>query len=282
MEILRTPQEMQAWSSLVHQRGRSIGFVPTMGALHLGHTTLLDTSTSENDSTVLSIFVNPTQFNVTADFEKYPRSFDSDCNLGKQHGVDVVYAPSVEVMYPEGSSVVVTPGSAAFGMEGEMRPGHFQGVTTVVAKLFHAVQPHRAYFGKKDFQQLAVIRQMVRDLDFPISIVAVDTIRESDGLAMSSRNVRLAPHLRSQAHLISKGLLAARHEHALSKTESLHLTTTITRVINDAPDARIEYVQVCNPQTLEPVSSSDNGAVICVAVWFDDVRLIDNIELPKI
>ena len=270
---------MQEWSRHAQRHKHQIGFVPTMGALHAGHTTLLQHCVQNNSASVLSIFVNPTQFNVAEDFEKYPRTFEHDLQIAEQNNIDVVYAPSVDVMYPSGSSVVVAPGTAATRMEGEMRPGHFAGVTTVVSKLFHAVLPHRAYFGKKDFQQLAVIRQMVTDLDFPGEIVGVDTVRESDGLAMSSRNVRLTPENRAAATSISKGLFAARTKHEEGEHHSRELSELVSSCISQIDATKIEYVDVCNPVDLSPIADTSAGAVICVAAWFGDVRLIDNVEL---
>jgi pantoate--beta-alanine ligase len=228
---------------------------------------------------VLSIFVNPTQFNVAEDFDKYPRTLEHDLHIAEQNNIDVVYAPTVDVMYPKGSSVVVQPGTSSVRMEGAMRPGHFAGVTTVVSKLFNAVLPHRAYFGKKDFQQLAVIQEMVRDLDFPIEIVGVDTVRESDGLAMSSRNVRLTRENRAAASSISEGLFAARTRHELGEHNSRDLLELVTSYISQHDSANIEYVDVCNPVDLNSIDDTSAGAVICVAAWFGDVRLIDNVEL---
>jgi pantoate--beta-alanine ligase len=279
MLILTTPTEMQEWSRHAQRHKHNIGFVPTMGALHAGHTTLLQHCVESNSASVLSIFVNPTQFNVAEDFEKYPRTLEHDLQIAEQNNIDVVYAPTVDVMYPSGSSVVVVPGTAADRMEGEKRPGHFAGVTTIVSKLFHAVLPHRAYFGKKDFQQLAVIRQMVKDLDFPVEIVGIDTVRESDGLAMSSRNVRLSPENRAAATSISEGLFAARARHELGEHNSHELSKLVSSRISQHDSTNIEYVDVCNPVDLGPIADTSAGAVICVAAWFGDVRLIDNVEL---
>lgn len=273
---------MQSWSRTVSRESQSIGFVPTMGALHKGHAVLLQNAVENNNAAVLSIFVNPTQFNVAEDFDKYPRTFETDVQLAEKMGIDVVYAPTVEAMYPASSSVTVAPGTASQGMEGDMRPGHFVGVATVVAKLFNAVMPHKAYFGKKDFQQLAVIRQMVNDLDFPIEIVGIDTVREPDGLALSSRNVRLTSDGRQAAVSISRGLFAAREQHLSRISDASVLKHVVEKEIASNGLATLEYVQVCHPLTLEPVATTSNGAVICVAAWFDGVRLIDNIELSPL
>jgi pantoate--beta-alanine ligase len=282
MLILRTPKEMQEWSLSQRSTGLTIGFVPTMGALHRGHSTLLRHSIENSDVSVLSIFVNPTQFNEAEDFAKYPRTFDSDVEVARQLNIDVMYAPTVEVMYPPESSVSVAPGSAAIGMEGAMRPGHFEGVTTVVAKLFNTVVPHYAYFGKKDYQQLAVIRQMVSDLNFSVEIVGVETVREEDGLALSSRNIRLSSNHRSAAVAISRGLFAARDLHANGCNNTTMLKDLVTDSILQSSDSRIEYVEVCDAKSLRPVENTKHGAVICVAAWYGNVRLIDNIELQPI
>ena len=279
MLILTSPSEMQDWSRHAQQHHREVGFVPTMGALHTGHARLLQHCVESNGASVLSIFVNPTQFNVSDDFEKYPRTFEADVDLAREQNIDVIYAPTVESMYPAGSSVTVQPGTAAERMEGDMRPGHFAGVTTVVSKLFNAVLPHRAYFGKKDFQQLAVIRQMVRDLNFPVEIVGIDTVREPDGLALSSRNVRLTPEHRVSAVAISQGLYAAQELHQSGINDALVLQSAVREHIGATQVASIEYVEVCNTHSLQPVISTTDGAVICVAAWFGDVRLIANIEL---
>lgn len=280
MLILRSPKEMQDWSLRQRAEGLKVGFVPTMGALHHGHSTLMQYSIEGNDVSVLSIFVNPTQFNVAEDFAKYPRTFESDAEIARLKNIDVVYAPTVEAMYPSGSSVTISPGSAAKGMEGVMRPGHFEGVTTVVGKLFNTVLPHRAYFGKKDYQQLAVIRQMVSDLNYSVEIIGVETVREEDGLALSSRNVRLSSNHRSDAVAISRGLFAARESHAHGHHDANALRDLVTDSISQSSADRIEYVEVCDTKSLQPIENTELGAVICVAAWYGDVRLIDNIELP--
>ena len=280
MDILTTPADMQRWAQAHIARSSSIGFVPTMGALHQGHVRLLSEAEQHNDLTVLSIFVNPMQFNNADDFNLYPRTTETDLEIAQKNSVACVYLPSVDAMYPPGSTVVVEPGSAAKSMEGAMRPGHFRGVTTVVAKLFHAVLPHRAYFGKKDYQQLAVIRQMVNDLDFPLEIVGVDTVREQDGLALSSRNVRLSAEARKQATILFEALQNVRQAHVQGETSPSVLTQRAMDILSSAPMCRTEYADVVHPVSLQPIYDTKDGAVLCVAAWFDDVRLIDNIELP--
>lgn len=258
---------------------KSIGFVPTMGALHAGHEALLQQSRSENDVTVLSIFVNPTQFNVDADFDAYPRTQERDLRIADHHGVDAVYMPSTDLIYPNGWRVFVEAGSAADPMEGAGRPGHFRGVATIVTKLFHAVQPHRAYFGKKDYQQLAVVRQLVSELDFDIEIVGVDTIRHDDGLAMSSRNVRLSDEQRSAAPAIYRALTNARHAVFSGENNARVIEEMILKELHAEPLCTVEYVNVVQSKGLQTIELIDDIAVCCVAVWFGDVRLIDNIEL---
>lgn len=279
MEILRTPSEMSEWSYQQIRAGKMIGFVPTMGSLHAGHTTLLDTSATHCDTTVLSLFVNPTQFNVQSDFDKYPRDFNSDIKLASLHNTNAVYAPSTEIMYPAGFNSFVEPGHTADPMEGAGRPGHFRGVTTVVSKLFHAVQPNFAFFGKKDFQQLAVVRQMVQELDMPIRIIGVETVRDADGLALSSRNARLSAECRKQAPVIFEALQHGRNMFQQGCTDPSEIEAAITSHIQTAPDAKCEYVQVVDAQSLVRSPRISSPSVICVACWFDDVRLIDNLEL---
>ncbi len=278
MIILTSPSEMHAWVRSL-SGDPTIGFVPTMGALHAGHEALLQQSRSENDATVLSIFVNPTQFNVDADFDAYPRTVERDLRIAEHHGVDAVYLPSTEAMYPKGWRVFVEPGSASDPMEGEGRPGHFRGVTTIVSKLLHAVQPHRAYFGKKDYQQLAVVKQMVSELDMAVEIVGVDTIRHDDGLAMSSRNVRLDEHQRAAAPVIQQALLSARHKVAAGETDPRAIENLIATIITSQVLAKVEYVKVVRASDLAEIEIIDEMSVVCVAVWFGDVRLIDNVEL---
>lgn len=279
MQVVSTPSAMQRWSAAEKRVPHSLGFVPTMGALHEGHTRLLDVARSENDSTVLSIFVNPLQFNVKDDFDRYPRTVEDDLELARRHGVDCVFLPSAADMYPPDATVRVAPGSAAEGMEGEMRPGHFEGVTTIVAKLFNCVLPDRAYFGKKDYQQLAVVRQMVTDLDFSVGIVGVDTVRENDGLALSSRNTRLTQAHRAEASVLYRGLTVAADGHSRGITDTDALRRAVVEVVDTVPQARLEYVAIVDQVTLQPVTTTRDGAVVCIAAWFGDVRLIDNIEL---
>lgn len=280
MFILRTPAEMHAWSRSARAAQQTIGFVPTMGALHSGHASLIAQSSQNNRHTVVSIFVNPTQFNVASDFEKYPRTFDTDVEIARANGATAIYAPTVESMYPEGFNTFVEPGNSAIPMEGEGRPGHFRGVATVVVKLLNAVQPHNAYFGQKDFQQLAVVSETVRSLDMDLKIVGVPTVRETDGLALSSRNVRLTAEARQQAPVISRALQEVYTLFMNGERDSRTLEEAARNVIAGSALASLEYVTVCDRTTLQHTSSASETSVMCVACWFDDVRLIDNVLLP--
>lgn len=279
VQVITTPAQMRTWSREHRSTGARIGFVPTMGALHAGHAALMQRARTENDLVVLSIFVNPAQFNVAADFDKYPRDMDADLAVARNAGVDAVYAPTVDVVYPEGHSVMVEPGTAAIPMEGAGRPGHFRGVTTVVAKLFNTVEPDVAYFGRKDYQQLAVVNQMVRDLDMGVTVVGVDTVREEDGLALSSRNVRLSPAHRAQAPVIKRALDAIVAAVADGERSVDQLRAHALDVVSHAQDCSMEYIEIADVDTLAPLDTIGDRAVVCVAAWFGDVRLIDNVTV---
>lgn len=276
MEILRTPDEMRQWR--LRQTG-TIGFVPTMGALHAGHAELIRRSVADNDNTVLSIFVNATQFNEQKDYESYPRTFETDSAMAKALEVSAIYAPSQESMYPDGFQVAIEPGIASIPMEGSSRPGHFRGVATVVVKLLNAVEPHNAYFGRKDFQQLAVVQEVVRALDMSPAIIGVDTIRDADGLALSSRNARLSLLHRGQADIIWKALQSGRDLFTLGERDSSIIAEAVRTTLSAAPDCTVDYVSVCAADTLISEATITTPSVICVAVWFGDVRLIDNVDL---
>jgi pantoate--beta-alanine ligase len=280
MIICTTPREIRDW--VRQQRvspNTTVGFVPTMGALHDGHLSLMRLARKECNVVVVSIFVNPLQFNVQADFDKYPRTDEQDLTLCRELGVDAVYMPTTDVMYPLGHETTVLPGATAEPMEGAGRPGHFAGVTTVVTKLFNSVQPDCAYFGQKDYQQLAVIRKMADDLDMGIKIVGAPTVREDDGLAMSSRNARLSPQDRNAAPIVHRGLNAAKHAFDNGERDASNLCTIVSDMYATESLARPEYVSIANARTLQPIEKVEDPAVIAVAVWFGDVRLIDNIEL---
>jgi pantoate--beta-alanine ligase len=283
MQILSTPAEMQTWSDARRAAGRRIGFVPTMGALHTGHLALIADAAERTDDVVVSIFVNPLQFNEVADFDGYPRPIDDDMATCERAGVAAVFAPTAAAMYPAGFQTRVVPGPLGDVMEGPHRPGHFEGVVTVVAKLFGAVRPHVAVFGQKDYQQLRIITQMAADLEFGIDIVGHPIVRDSDGLAQSSRNVRLTDTQRAAAVAVPRSIKAAIE--AASTGEIIDLVNAAISVIDAEPAAKLEYITVFDAVTLADIDDLANvartaGTVrIATAVWFGDVRLIDNQDL---
>jgi pantoate--beta-alanine ligase len=230
---------------------------------------------------VLSIFVNPLQFGPQEDLARYPRDLPRDRSLAQSRGVDALFAPSIEMMYPAGSEVRVTPGATAERWEGAARPGHFTGVLTVVAKLFHLVQPDLACFGQKDIQQLTLIRRMVRDLDWPIELAAVPTMREPDGLAMSSRNAYLNTDERRQARALSRALVAAHHSFCEGERQAARLEDGMRRVLNAEPSVRVEYIAIVEPEGLSPVSTADGRTIVALAARVGSTRLIDNISLAQ-
>lgn len=261
------------------QRGqRQIGLVPTMGALHEGHITLIEQAKATSDLVVSSVFVNPVQFNNPDDLARYPRTLDDDCQKLEAAGCDAVFAPSVEEMYPEPPALRINFGELETVLEGAFRPGHFNGVGIVVARLFNIVQPDRAYFGQKDLQQVAVIRRLVRDLGFPIELVRCPTVREADGLAMSSRNRNLTSAERQLAPVLYQGLSEANALllHGASVDEAKAAVVTLLETI---PAFRLEYVEVVNADTLQPVSErlAPGQTAICIAAHLGHVRLIDNV-----
>ena len=257
------------------ERGCAIGFVPTMGALHQGHLSLIERSVRENECTVVSIFVNPTQFNNLSDLEKYPRTLEADIELLEKSGCDILFAPSAEEVYPEPDMRQFDFGTLDKVMEGAFRPGHFNGVAQVVSKLFDMVQPHHAYFGEKDFQQLAVIRAMVAQLAMPVEVIACPIVREPDGLAMSSRNMRLLPEQREIAPVIAETLKNSRN-FVGSKTVG-ELTLWVAENINARAGLEVEYFQIVDGDTLLPVAGWEQSTRIvgCIAVFCGEVRLID-------
>ena len=281
MKQFTTIRETREYLAGKAEKGYSIGFVPTMGALHEGHISLVNRSKTENMLTVCSIFVNPTQFNNKEDLEKYPRTLARDAKLLRASGCDVLFAPTAAEMYPEGETEGI---DLEFGlldkvMEGKFRPGHFKGVATIVNKLFAVVNPTRAYFGKKDFQQLAIIRHMVNSLKLPVAIIACETVREPDGLAMSSRNMRLTIAERSQAPEIYQVL--SKMKEKAGKMPVKALKDWAMKKIQETPDLRIEYLEIGDRETLMPLEnwSHKERGMVFAAVFLGDVRLIDNIEL---
>jgi pantoate--beta-alanine ligase len=272
---------LESWLTGQRERGLTIGFVPTMGALHEGHLALVRRARSENDLTVVSIFVNPAQFNSAADLEKYPRMPEEDHRVLDTAGCDAVFSPSAEEMYPGGNPVLIDfhPGILGEVMEAKFRPGHFSGVATIVKKLFDIVRPHRAYFGKKDFQQLAVIRRLVSECSLPVEIVACETVREPDGLAMSSRNLRLTREQRAVAPVIHRILLWTRERSG--QVPPRELESMAIEQFSRLSSFRVEYFEIVDPVSLLPLEAWNPmiHAVACTAVWLGEVRLIDNMEL---
>ena len=279
MKVIRSISEMQEWTTVERSAGHSVGFVPTMGALHQGHAELFSRSVSENKRTVVSIFVNSLQFNSVSDLEAYPRQLEQDKVIAEQQSVDVLFVPDHEEMYPNGFASTVSAGPIAEHMEGLHRPGHFDGVATVVVKLLNAVMPDAAYFGRKDFQQLAVIRSVVRDLNIRCEVRGVPTVRNEMGLALSSRNSRLSPYRLKQASIIYSILIEMANMARNSETSSLTLQNHFKNGIQSISAVKVEYVDVVDSDSLVPVAIAQKGTTICVAVWFDDVRLIDNISI---
>jgi len=276
VELLTTPATMRSWSSARRAAGDTIGVVPTMGALHRGHLALVDAARARADRVIVTIFVNPLQFNQPSDFDAYPRPIDDDLETCASIGVDAVYAPTAAAMYSPGFQTHVEPGDLAERLEGPKRPGHFRGVTTVVTKLFGATDPDLAAFGEKDFQQLAIIRRMVADLDLGVEIVGVPIVREPDGLALSSRNVRLTPDDRVAAVVLSQALDAGAAAWRAGETDASAIRSLVDDRIRAEPRASLEYVELVDADRLEPVDVVAGPAALLTAAWFGDVRLIDN------
>lgn len=278
MRVIETISDLKAIIRTQKNLGRVIGLVPTMGYLHEGHLSLVNMSRQNNDYTVMSIFVNPTQFGPNEDFDRYPRDLERDLKLAEAAGVDVVFAPSVKEMYPDGYKTYVNVEGITEVLCGKSRPGHFRGVTTIVTKLFNIVEPHRAYFGQKDAQQVAVIKKMVKDLNMNVEIITCPIVREEDGLAMSSRNVYLSPEERKSAVILSKSLMEA--EELIKKegeTDAKKIRKYIIDRIQTEKNAVIDYVEVVNADTLENVDEIKGRVLVALAVKFGSTRLIDNV-----
>ncbi|MEA3466196.1 MAG: pantoate--beta-alanine ligase [Thermodesulfobacteriota bacterium] len=276
MEIITTVQEMHDMVLVAREQGKTIAFVPTMGFLHEGHLSLMTQGRKRCDLLVLSIFVNPTQFGQGEDFDSYPRNLTRDAELAQSAGVDFIFAPTAEQMYPKGYSTTIHIDGLTDNLCGASRPGHFDGVTTVVAKLFNIVQPHQAFFGMKDFQQLAVIQQMVRDLNMPVEVVGMPIVREQDGLAMSSRNTNLSKELRQQGLSLIDAIRQVIAAATGGENSAAALIELARQRIEQEVDASIDYIQICHNQTLQDVSTIDEHSVILLAVRFGTTRLIDN------
>jgi pantoate--beta-alanine ligase len=276
MRVVEYVDEMQSACRGLRLAGKSLGLVPTMGALHDGHLSLVTASKSICDATAASIFVNPTQFAPHEDLLRYPRPFDADCALLEKEGVDLVFAPSATEMYPAGTSTWVEVEDVGARLEGASRPGHLRGVATIVAKLFHIVAPTHAFFGQKDAAQLAVLRKMVRDLNFDLQIVGCPIVREADGLAMSSRNQYLSTEERRQALVLSRALRAASKLIAGGETCSAALLSAMRSEMGQEPAARIDYIAVVDPNTLEEIEDVRGGGLLAIAAQLGSTRLIDN------
>jgi pantoate--beta-alanine ligase len=276
LKTLRTIAEMRAASRQARQSGKRLGFVPTMGALHEGHLSLVRAAHQATDVVVASIFVNPTQFGPNEDLAKYPRSFERDCELLEKEGVERLFAPSVQEMYPSGAVTWVLVEELSNKLDGRSRPGHFRGVSTVVSKLFHIVEPNIAFFGQKDAAQAAIIRRMVLDLNLPVEVAVCPIVREPDGLAMSSRNAYLDSQQRQKALVLHRSLM--RVQELLERGEiSAHILASEGRnEFNADPSVRLDYFEIVNPDTLDPIEDISNGALIAVAAYIGSTRLIDN------
>ena len=274
--VVTTVAEMRQVVESARRQGRRIGFVPTMGALHEGHLSLVRAAKEAADFTVVSIYVNPTQFGPQEDFAQYPRTLEADVQLLAAYGVDAVFAPSDQEMYPAGFDSWVEVGGIAAPLEGRCRPGHFRGVATVVLKLFNIVQPDIAWFGQKDYQQALVIQRMVADLNVPVEIRVCPTVREPDGLAMSSRNRYLGPDSRQKATILWQALCQAKQLVAAGEKDTAVLAAQLRSMIAAVPGAQIDYVAFVDPQTLAPVRRVDRPVLAALAVRIDGTRLIDN------
>lgn len=279
MKIITTITEMQDHSDRLRHQGDRIGFVPTMGFLHEGHLSLMRRAREENQALVVSIFVNPTQFGPDEDYDTYPRDLEKDASLCREVGCDVLFTPGVDEMYPQSSVTTVSVAGMTETLCGASRPGHFDGVTTVVCKLFNIVRPHAAYFGLKDYQQYRVLFQMVQDLNMNIHIIGLPTIREEDGLAMSSRNAYLYDDERSGALTLSRSLDAAREMVREGIRDPRAIEQKVTGIIESEPTTRIDYVSVVDADDLTPLSTIDERALLALAVFVGDARLIDNAVL---
>jgi len=282
IEVLRSIDDMRRWSNEARGRGQRIGFVPTMGYFHEGHLSLIRLAEQAADRVVVSIFVNPIQFGPSEDLDRYPRDLGRDRQLAEQAGGDLLFAPSVSAMYPEGFHTMVSVRRLSQVLCGAYRPGHFDGVTTVVLKLLHIVRPTMLFLGEKDYQQAVIIRRMIRDLDMDVNVLLGPTVREPDGLAMSSRNVYLADAERDAASVIYRSLCQARRLVEAGETRGHAVTGEVRRILSEVKPVEIEYVSAVDPDTLEEVSELDKPTLIAVAVRIGGSRLIDNVVcVPK-
>ncbi len=279
MQTIYDPSAVQRLCESLRSAGKTIGLVPTMGFLHEGHLSLMRRARAENGVLVASIFVNPTQFGPGEDFNSYPRDLQGDLIQAEGVGVDLVFAPSAESIYPKGFRTFVEVAEVTEGLCGASRPGHFRGVTTVITKLFNLIKPHRAYFGQKDYQQVVAVRCLVADLNFDLNIVVLPTIRESDGLAMSSRNARLTPDERRAALVLYRSLGLSEDRVRAGERNATAILDEMRALIEAEPLARIDYVALCDPETLKSVDRIDGPTLAALAVKFGSMRLIDNMMI---
>jgi pantoate--beta-alanine ligase len=279
MKIATTVIEARATTRVARRQSEKIGLVPTMGALHAGHISLVRAAKARCDFVVASIFVNPTQFGPNEDFSRYPRTFEADRQKLETEGVDLLFAPSVTEMYPAGASTFVTVEEIDHKLDGRSRPGHFRGVATVVSKLFHIIEPDIAFFGQKDAAQAALIKRMVRDLMFSIEIAVVPIVREADGLALSSRNMYLSPEERRQALVLSRALREVEARYQNGETSSENLTSIARNVFAVEPAVRLDYIELVDSETLEPAAVAGRNTLVAVAAFVGATRLIDNVIL---
>ncbi len=277
MKRIQTIAEMKAACRQVMHSGKTLGFVPTMGALHEGHFSLVRAAKARCDVTAVSIFVNPLQFGPTEDLSKYPRPLERDAELLEQLGVDLLFLPTVEEMYPAGAKTHVLVEGLSDKLDGASRPGHFRGVATVVTKLFEIVRPDCAFFGQKDAAQVAVLRKLVKDLDMDVEMVVCPIVREQDGLAMSSRNIYLTPEQRQQALVLHRALMRVQTAAEQGERDAARLGEIAQQVIGEERGARLDYFAIVDPETLDPVADASQGALVAVAAYFGTTRLIDNI-----
>jgi pantoate--beta-alanine ligase len=276
MQILHTISELRIWSRSARAAGGNIGLVPTMGALHRGHASLIRAARASCSHLAVTLFVNPTQFGPNEDFGRYPRAFEADCTLAQSEGADVLFAPTVEELYPNGAETFVEVEALGRRLDGQSRPGHFRGVATVVAKLFIAAEPDRAFFGQKDAAQVAVLRRMTADLRLATEIVVCPIVRDADGLALSSRNAYLAPAERVQALTLSRAVRLVESLVAEGERRASMLIASAHGVFAEQPEVRIDYIVLADWATLEPVETAAPGTLFAVAAWVGKTRLIDN------
>jgi pantoate--beta-alanine ligase len=279
MHIISDPTQMQRISRELKRNAKGLGFVPTMGALHAGHISLVKAANTQSDVVAASIFVNPLQFGPNEDFAKYPRTFERDCEMLTAEGVTYLFAPTKEAMYPPDAKTTVEVRELSDKLDGQSRPGHFKGVTTVVAKLFNIVQPDRAFFGQKDAAQVAIIKRMVRDLNMDLEVIVCPIVREPDGLAMSSRNAYLDSQQRKQALVLSRALNRIQYLCDRGEKIAAALIEKGKEVVAEEPGAELDYLEIVNSESLDPVENVSQGALVAIAAWVGSTRLIDNLVL---